>query len=371
MAYLFSAFSIEDLNLSNRIVVSPMCQYSANEGNANSWHLMHLGQMAMSGAGLVIIEATAVSPEGRITSGDIGLYNDENEKSLGFVLQEVRKHTNTKFAIQLAHAGRKASSNPPWKGGQQVSASEPNGWQALAPSAIAHGENEENPIPLDAKGIEIIKNAFVASALRAVSLGIEGIEIHMAHGYLLHEFLSPLSNKREDMYGGSLTNRMRFPIEVFRAVRDAVPKTTPVWVRVSATDWAENGWDLEQTIELVKELQKFGCTTVDVSTGGLSRNQTIKPSPSYQVSFAKRIKSETGATTIAVGLITEPEQAESIIVGGDADLVALGRGLLFNPRWPWHAAIQLGAQVDVPPQYWRSSPLKNENLFRAASTGGR
>ncbi|MBC3475006.1 NADH:flavin oxidoreductase/NADH oxidase [Pseudomonas taiwanensis] len=371
MAKIFSEFSIGDLTISNRILVSPMCQYSAHEGNANSWHLMHLGQMATSGAGLVIIEATAVIAEGRITSSDLGLYCDENEESLANVLKEVRKYTNTKFAIQLAHAGRKASSNPPWKGGRQVRTNDPGGWQTLAPSPIAHGQNEENPMPLDINGMANIKNAFVASALRAVRLGIDGIEIHMAHGYLLHEFLSPLSNHREDEYGGTLSNRMRFPIEVFKAVRAAVPVTTPVWVRVSATDWVEGGWSLDQTIALIKELQNFGCAAVDVSTGGLSREQVVKLGPGYQVPFAKKIKMETGATTIAVGLITKPEQAESIIVSGDADLVAIGRSLLFNPRWPWHAAANLGAQIDAPPQYWRSSPLNNQDIFKGAPTDSR
>ena len=283
----------------------------------------------------------------------------------------VRKYSPIALAVQLAHAGRKGSSHLPWEGGQLIPVSE-GGWVPYAPSALAHKEGEDLPQALDDAGLERVRAAFVAAAKRAMRLGLDAIELHSAHGYLLHEFLSPIANHREDRYGGSLDNRMRFPLEVFDAVRAAVPPDKPVGVKVSATDWVEGGWDLEQTIVYSRELQRRGVDWVDVSSGGISPAQQIPVKPSYQVPFAREVKQATGVNTIAVGLITEAQQAEEIIARGDANLVAIARGMLYDPRWPWHAAAELGASVEVPPQYWRSQPSEQKQLFdNAARTGGR
>ncbi|MGA9163737.1 MAG: NADH:flavin oxidoreductase/NADH oxidase [Thiobacillus sp.] len=363
MSKLFSPIRLDQLVLRNRIVISPMCQYSAENGLASDWHLIHLGQLALSGAGLLFIEATAVSPEGRISPGDLGLWSDETEAALAHVLQSVRRHSSMPIAIQLAHAGRKASTQVPWAGGQSI-APQNGGWQTLAPSALPFAADDSRPVALDEAGLQRVRSDFVSAAQRAHRLGIDVIELHAAHGYLLHQFLSPLSNVRTDQYGGSLQNRMRFPLEVFEALRDAVPADRPVGARISATDWVAGGWDLEQSIVFTRELQRRGCAFIDVSSGGLSPLQQIPVGPGYQVPFADRIRHETGLTTIAVGLITEPEQAEAIVASGQADMVALARGMLYDPRWPWHAAAKLGAQVDAPKQYWRSQPQALKNLFK-------
>ena len=370
MSPLFSPFSLGSLALRNRIVIAPMCQYSAVQGEASDWHLMHLGQLALSGAGLLIIEATAVEPEGRISPGDLGLWSDATAQALQRVLLAVRAHSAMPIAIQLGHAGRKASSQRPWEGGQLL-APQQGGWETLAPSAIAHGPHEAPPRSMTRADLQRVREAFVAAALRAQRIGIDAIEIHAAHGYLLHEFLSPLSNARSDEYGGSRENRMRFCLEVFDAVRAALPASLPVGIRISATDWVEGGWDLEQSVVLGRELRARGCAYVHVSSGGLSPLQKIALGPNYQVPLAERMRRETGLPTVAVGLITEPEQAEDIIAQGQADLVALGRAMLFDPRWPWHAAAKLGAQVQAPPQYWRSQPRGLETLFSDAKMGQR
>lgn len=354
MSSLFSPYSLENMPLTNRIVIAPMCQYSAVNGEATDWHIMHLGQLAMSGAGLLIIEATAVEPEGRITPADIGLWSDATEAALQRVINSVRHYSSMPLAIQLAHAGRKASTHVPWAGGQVVSAAD-GGWQTLAPSALPFAADDPVPQALDQAGMHRICQAFVSAAQRAQRLGLDAIEIHAAHGYLLHEFLSPLANQRTDAYGGALANRLRFPLEVFAAVRAAVPQL-PVGMRISATDWLEGGWDLAQSLVLAQQLRELGCAFIHVSSGGLTPQQKIALGPGYQVSFAASIKQATGLPTIAVGLITEAEQAEAIIAEGHADMVALARGVLYNPRWPWHAAAKLGAQVIAPPQYWRSQP---------------
>jgi 2,4-dienoyl-CoA reductase-like NADH-dependent reductase (Old Yellow Enzyme family) len=360
------------LTLPNRIVIAPMCQYSADgEGSATDWHLMHLGSLALSGAGLLTLEATAVSPEGRITAQDLGLYSDANEAALHRVLTALRTHSAMPIAIQLAHAGRKASSRQPWKGGTQVPISEPGGWPAVAPSAIAHGANEQAPVALDAAGLRKVRDDFVAAARRAARLGIDAIELHAAHGYLLHQFLSPLANRRTDAYGGSLENRLRFPLEVFDAVRAAFPAQRPVWVRLSASDWVDGGWNVEQSIAFGLALKARGCAAIHVSSGGVSSQQAIKLGPGYQVPFAQQLKAAVGLPTIAVGLITEPKQAEDIIASGQADAVALARAMLYDPRWPWHAAAQLGASVTAPPQYWRSQPRELKDLFENAHFGAR
>ena len=363
MSKLFSPITMGKLELSNRIVISPMCQYSAENGQATDWHLIHLGQMAFSGAGLLFIEATAVTPEGRISAGDLGLWSDQTEAALARVIQSIRQYSTMPIAIQLAHAGRKASSQVPWAGGQPI-APENGGWQTVAPSALPYDANSAPPLALDSDGLQQIRNHFISTAQRAHRLGIDVIELHAAHGYLLHEFLSPLSNNRDDQYGGTLENRMRFPLEVFDAIRSAIPDDTPVGIRISATDWVAGGWDIEQSVVFAKELQRRGCSFIDVSSGGLSPLQQIPAEAGYQVPFAERIRRETGLTTIAVGLITEPEQAETILASGQADMVALARGMLYDPHWPWHAAARLGAQVNAPKQYLRSQPREFKNLFK-------
>ncbi len=371
MSALFQPLQLDDLQLDNRIVIAPMCQYSAHDGNAADWHLVHLGQLAMSGAGLLILEATAVSAEGRITPGCLGLYSDANEAALARVLGAVRAISPIKLGLQLAHAGRKASSRVPWQGGQQIRAGEPGAWPAVAPSALPHLPTEDPPTALDRAGLRRVRDSFVAAARRAAQLGFDALEIHGAHGYLMHQFLSPLANQRSDEYGGSLANRMRFPLEVFEAVRDAFPAGRPVWARLSATDWVPGGWDIEGTLALAAELKSRGCAAVHVSSGGVSPQQAIPLGPGYQVSLAQHVKEAVGLPTLAVGLITEPEQAEAIIANGQADEIALGRAMLYNPRWPWHAAARLGAQVVVPPQYWRSQPREFKDLYQGASFGAR
>ncbi len=363
MSQLFSPFLLGRTKLENRIVIAPMCQYSAVDGLASDWHLIHLGQLAHSGAGLLIIEATAVTPRGRISPNDLGLWSEQTESALAAVLSKVRTYSNMPIAIQLAHAGRKGSSAVPWEGGGRLT-SEAGGWQTEAPSAVPWAEGEAAPTALDVQGMAEIRQAFVDAAIRAHRLGVKVIEIHAAHGYLLHQYLSPLANVRDDSYGGSLENRLRFPLEVFEAVRGAVPAEVAVGIRISATDWVEGGWDIEQSLAFAQALKQRTCDFIHVSSGGLSPLQQIPAGPGFQVPFAKRIRQATGLLTIAVGLITEPEQAEQIVANGEADLVALARGMLYNPRWPWHAAAALGAQVTAPPQFWRSKPMGVKSLFK-------
>jgi 2,4-dienoyl-CoA reductase-like NADH-dependent reductase (Old Yellow Enzyme family) len=366
MSQLFSPFSLGEMHLSNRIVIAPMCQYSAVEGSATDWHLMHLGHLALSGAAMLIVEATAVCPEGRITASDLGLYSDYNAAALARVMSAIRAYSPIRMALQLAHAGRKASVQVPWAGGAQIAPDRAGGWKAVAPSALAFNPGDETPAALDRGGMHHVVTQFAQAARRAAFLGFEGLEVHAAHGYLLHQFLSPLSNRREDEYGGSLENRMRFPLEVFTAVRDAFPRERPVWVRISATDWVSGGWNVDESIAFAHELKRRGCAAIHVSSGGLSPQQKIDLGPGYQVPFAKRIKEEAGVTTIAVGLITEAQQAEAILHKGEADAIAVARAALYDPRWPWHAAAQLGASVDAPSQYLRCQPSQYKTLFRPA-----
>jgi 2,4-dienoyl-CoA reductase-like NADH-dependent reductase (Old Yellow Enzyme family) len=370
MSALFSPIQLRNLKLSNRIMVAPMCQYEAINGEANDWHFTHINSLALSGAAMFCIEATAVEPIGRITYECLGLWDDATEAALTTVLTSVRKYSTAAVAIQLAHAGRKASSQRPWEGGQLIPLSE-GGWQPEGPSAVPHMEGEAPPRALDAAGLKRVRDAFVAATKRAERLRIDAIELHCAHGYLLHEFLSPVANKRTDQYGGSLQNRMRYPLEVFDAIRATFPGSKPVGVKVSATDWVEGGWDLEQTIEFVKELRRRGVDWVDVSSGGVSPLQKIPLGPGYQVPFAEAIRQATGVTTMAVGLITEAKQAEEIVASGKADMVALARAMLYDPRWGWHAAAELGGQVEAPPQYWRSQPSSQKALFGATRFGAR
>jgi NADPH2 dehydrogenase len=362
MSALFTSLSLRDLKLPNRVVVSPMCQYSADQGRATDWHLLHLGSLALSGAGMLCIEATAVEADGRISPADLGLYDDATEAALRPVLAAIRKHAKIAVTMQLAHAGRKASTHVPWQGGLQIPVAE-GGWATESSSALPQRPGEAPPIPLDATGLARVRDAFATAARRAARLGIDGLELHAAHGYLLHQFLSPLANQRTDAYGGSLANRMRFPLEVFDAVRAVFPAGKPVGVRVSATDWMDGGWDVEQTIAFVRELARRGVDWIDVSSGGISPHQKIVLGPGYQVPFAQAIKAATGITTMSVGMITAAAQAEDIIASGKADLVALARAMLYDPRWPWHAAAELGATVDAPPQYWRSLPAEHAGLF--------
>jgi len=367
---LFSPIRLRELALPNRIMVAPMCQYSAGGGVANDWHFVHISTLALSGAAMFCIEATHVEAIGRITPGCLGLWNDVTESALRPILASVRKHSKAAIAMQLAHAGRKGSSHKPWDGGQQIPLAE-GGWQTEGPSEIAHKEGELKPRALDVMGLKRVREAFVEATRRANRLGIDAIELHSAHGYLLHQFLSPISNRRNDRYGGSLQNRMRYPLEVFDAVRAVFPSKKPVGIKVSATDWVDGGWDLEQTIEFAKELKKRGVSWIDVSSGGVSPQQKISLSPGYQVPFAQAINEETGVTTMAVGLITEAAQAEEIVASGKADMVALARGMLYDPRWAWHAAAELGGEVYAPPQYWRSQPSTQKELFGKTTFGAR
>lgn len=372
MAQLFDPIALRGLVLPNRVIVSPMCQYSAQDGNANEWHVAHLSSLSLGGMGLLCLEATAVTPEGRISPGCLGLWSDENEAAMARLLKVIRAASPVKLAIQLGHAGRKASSAPPWQGGQLLAESD-GGWQPMGPSAVPHKPGEAVPTAMDAGDLSRVREAFVASAQRAIRLGFDAIELHAAHGYLLHQFLSPVSNQRNDEYGGSLENRMRFPLEVFHAIRAAVPGTIPVGVRLSGTDWLEDepGWTIEQTVELGLRLKESGVDWLDISSGGVSPRQKIPVGPGYQVHLAEAVKKQVGVPTMAVGLITEPRQAQDIVTAGQADMVALGRAMLYNPRWVWHAAAELGAQLEAPPQYWRSLPSGRNAIFLNTSFGMR
>lgn len=362
---LFQPIRIRNLDLSNRIVIAPMCQYSAKDGCMSDWHLIHLGQLALSGAALLTTEATAVLPEGRISHADVGLWNDQTETAMGRTLESIRRWSDMPIAIQLAHAGRKASTEVPWKGGVQLAPTHPLGWQTVAPSAIPFADGEAAPVALDREGLRRVRDAFAAAAARAGRIGIDGIQLHAAHGYLMHQFLSPLSNRRDDEYGGSLENRMRFPLEVFDEVRAAFPAERTISVRVSGTDWVEGGWDLEQTIAFAERLEERGCDAFHVSSGGLHAGQRIPVGPSYQVPLARAVKAAVRMPVVAVGLITGFEQAEAIVGTGDADLIALARTILYDPRWPWHAAAALGGRVRAPNQYLRSQPRQLDDLFES------
>lgn len=363
-SHLFSPINIGGLELANRIVIAPMCQYSAEDGRMTDWHVMHLGQLSHSGAGLLTVEATAVEPAGRITAADVGLWDDETEAAIATVVASIRRWSSMPLAIQLGHAGRKASCDLPWLGGAQLAPNHDRGWQTFGPSTVPFSPKDNLPVALDEAGLERIKNAFEQAARRSARLGFDAIQVHAAHGYLLHSFLSPLSNQRNDEYGGSLENRMRFPLEVFDAVRAAFPAERPVTLRVSATDWMEGGWDVPQTIALAQALEERGCAAINVSSGGLHVDQQIQISPSYQVPLARKVKEAVTIPVVAVGLITEPEQAEAIVATGDADMIGLARTILYDPRWPWHAAAKLQASVKAPPQYWRSQPSGLRTLFK-------
>jgi NADPH2 dehydrogenase len=373
MSLLFSPFHLPSprggLTLANRIVVAPMCQYAVQNGAASDWHLMHWANLFNSGAGLFTIEATAVVPEGRITPGCLGLWDDTTAHALANTLQRARALAPpTPVCIQLAHAGRKASSAAPWHGGQLI-ARDQGGWETFGPSALPQLPDEDAPTELDLAGLAHITAAFVDAARRADAMGIEAIELHAAHGYLLHEFLSPIANQRTDTYGGSFDNRIRFPLEVFSAVRQVFDGV--LGLRVSASDWIEGGWDVAQSTEFARRLKSLGCDFIHVSSGGISPAQKIALGAGYQVPFARDIRQASGLPTMAVGLITDAHQAEAILQAGDADLVALARAFLYEPRWGWHAAAALGGEVAAKENYWRCLPREAQAVFGKVSIGMR
>ena len=373
MSLLFTPFSLPSprggLTLPNRIVVAPMCQYSAVDGLAADWHLMHWGNLLNSGAGLVTIEATAVLPEGRISPGCLGLWDDATEAAMTDTLQRARRLAPaTAVCIQLSHAGRKASSAAPWDGGKLLSSSE-GGWETFGPSALPHLPTEAPPTVMSLEYMAQVRDAFVSAAQRAQRMGIDAIELHAAHGYLLHQFLSPLANQRTDAYGGSFENRIRFVLDVFTAVRAAYQGV--LGLRLSATDWVDGGWDLEQSTALAHRLKAAGCDFIHVSSGGVSPQQKITLGVGYQVPFARQIRAACGMATMAVGLITEPQQAEAVLQAGDADLVALARAFLYQPRWGWQAAAALGGTVAAKEAYWRCLPRDAQAAFGKVSIGMR
>jgi 2,4-dienoyl-CoA reductase-like NADH-dependent reductase (Old Yellow Enzyme family) len=355
MPHLFDSFSIRDLEFGNRVFVSPMCEYSSVDGYANDWHLVHLGSRAVGGAGLVLTEATAVLPEGRISPHDLGIWKDEHVDFLKRIVSFIHEQGSV-AGVQLAHAGRKASTRRPWEGDGVVPESE-GGWQnVMAPSAIQFADNYPTPQALTVDGIQQVVRAFADAARRACDAGFRVIEIHAAHGYLIHEFLSPLSNHRDDTYGGSFENRTRLIREIVTAVRSSWPKGAPLFVRISATDWVEGGWDLEQSIELARSLKQLGVDLIDCSSGGTVPHAKIPAGPGYQTPFAQRIRHETEILTGAVGMITSPVQAEQIIGTGQADAIVIAREFLRDPYWPLHAAKELGQSISWPVQYLRAAP---------------
>lgn len=364
---LFSKVKIGSISLENRIVIAPMCQYSAANGQATDWHLMHYGNLALSGAGLLIVEATAVCSAGRISYADLGLWDKNTAQALAKVVNFIRLHSSASLAIQLNHAGRKASSDLPWKPAGFLPTDSAEGWQTVAPSAVPLVSGGTVPMELTKVQIKEIIEQFVQAAKRAISIGFDAIELHGAHGYLMHQFLSPVTNKRTDEYGGSLENRMRFVLELFDTLKQELPANFPIGIRISATDWIDGGWDLEQSIQLSKALEKRGCAYIHVSGGGLDGDLQKLPKleAGYQLPFAEAIKKEVNLPVIGVGLITQPEQAEAALQEEKADLIAIGRGAIYDPRWGWHAAAALGAQLKAPSQYLRCQPHEYKDLFDA------
>ncbi len=352
---LFSPTRLAGLELANRIVVSPMCQYSADDGVASDWHLNHLGMLANSGAGMVVVEATGVERRGRITHGCLGIYSDDCEAALARVVAHCRRYGAAKLGIQLAHAGRKASASRPWEGSRALVAGE-DPWETIAPSAIPFGPNWHVPREMAAADMERVRDAFVGAARRAVRIGFDAIELHAAHGYLIHSFVSPISNTRSDGYGGSLEARMRFPLEIAEAVRAVVPRATPLGARITGADWIDGGLTAEDAVTFAKALKAAGLDFVCISSGGVSTDSRPPQTASLNAPLAEKVKREAGIATRVVGLISTPKQAEAIVTDGKADMVALARAFLDNPHWSWHAAQSLGAEVPRPPQYQRAAP---------------
>ena len=352
---LFQPLTIRDLTFTNRVAVAPMCQYSAKDGVAQDWHLQHYGSMAASGPGLIVMEATGVSPDGRISPGCLGLYNDHCEAGLARLVASVKSFGHSKIAVQLGHAGRKASSHLPWGGRGAVPPAQ-GGWPLIAPSALAFDDSFPVPAEIGAYDFDRVRLAFADAAIRANRAGVDVVEIHSAHGYLLHQFLSPLTNKRGDAYGGKLDGRMRFPLEVVRAVRRVWPLGKPLGIRISATDWVDGGFTPDEAVVYLNTCKAEGVDYVCVSSGGLVPDAKIPTGPGYQVHLAAKIKAETGLITRAVGMIADPHQAEAILAKGQADVIAIGRAFLDDPRWCWRAAEALGAEPPIPPQYLRAGP---------------
>ena len=353
MSILFSPLRLKDITFKNRLTISPMCQYSALDGFASDWHLVHLGSRAVGGAALIIQEATAVSPEGRITPEDLGIYLDEHIPGLQRITRFIKAQGSI-AGIQLAHAGRKASHRSPWKGGEQISANDPEGWRTVGPNDLPFYAQEEAPKALDIAGIQKVISDFRSASVRALEAGYEVLEIHAAHGYLIHQFLSPLCNQRLDAYGGSFDNRIRLLLEIISAVKTVWPATLPLFVRISATDWTPGGWEEEDSVSLCKILKDKGVDLIDCSSGGIIPGVKITAGPGYQVPFAEKIRKETGMLTGAVGMILDADQAESILQNGQADLIFLGRESLRNPHFPLQAAFQLGEKIIWPLQYERA-----------------
>ena len=349
---LFEPIQLGGITLPNRVVIAPMCQYSADDGCTSDWHLAHLGTMACSGAGLFVVEKTNVAREGRITHGCTGLYNDHNEAAMARAVQVYRGITRNPIGIQIGHAGRKASSQEPWRGGKALGPGE-SPWPTVAPSAIAFGEGWHVPRELSREEIRGLVDAFVAATLRAKRIGFDVVELHSAHGYLLQQFLSPLSNHRTDEYG---KERMKFPLEVVRAVREVWPKERALGIRINATDWVDGGWTPEEAVVYARELKRIGLDFICVSSGATVPYAKIPAAPGFQVGFAEKVRKEAGIKTRAVGMIADADQAEEILASGKADMVAMARALLDNPRWVWHAAERFGVKIDYPPQYARSHP---------------
>lgn len=360
MTHLFSPFSMRGLTLDNRIVLSPMCQYAADNGRASQWHMVHLGTYALSNVGLIITEATGVEPVGRISPWCLGLYTDEQQEALTRVIGFCREYGNAKFGVQLAHAGRKSSVLPSFMIRRALTPEE-GGW---TPICSSYYEDNVHPPPavMDLEAIERVKAAWGDATRRAGEIGVDLIELHFAHGYLINQFLSPLINKREDAYGGSLENRMRFGLEVFEICRRAFPDDRPIGVRISAVDWVPGGWDIGDSVAFCRELKKRGCDYICTSSGGVSLEQKIDAKPGYQVPFAEAVRREAGIPAMAVGQINQTAQAEEILADGKADLIALGRGLLANPRWAWTAAAELGVFLKYPPRYRVCHPRMGSDL---------
>jgi 2,4-dienoyl-CoA reductase-like NADH-dependent reductase (Old Yellow Enzyme family) len=365
---LFSPTTLRELEFPNRIVVAPMCQFSAENGLADDWHLMHLGSLAVSGVGLMIAEATGVEAQGRITPGCLGLYNDEQEEALDRGIRFCRRHGEAKIALQLAHAGRKASTAVPWNGSGPLDPSA-GAWQTISASPLPFADGWPTPSPMSLTDMDRVRDAFVQAAERAARLDFDVIELHAAHGYLLNQFLSPIANHRDDEYGGSLENRMRYPLDVFAAVRAVWPEGKPLGIRISATDWQEPGWTIEESVVLAGELKALGCDFIDVSSGGNSASQppVANAEQGYQVPLSAQIKAEAEIPTIAVGMIRDPQYAEDVVASGKADFVALARGLLYETHWAWRAAEELGAEAPYPRQYIRAQPKNWPNAFPGRS----
>ena len=368
---LFEPLALRSLTLANRVVVSPLCQYSGVEGCVQPWHFAHLGGLVRGGAGLVFVEATAVAPAGRITHGCLGLYDDDCEDAFADLLRYLRSVGPAKIALQIGHAGRKGSSGRPWEGGAQIPAAA-GGWATVAPSALPIHAHEESPRAVGAAELELLRQQFIDTVHRAERLGFDAVEVHAAHGYLLHQFLSPVANQRDDEFGGTLENSMRFPLAVIAAARAAWPAHKPLGVRISATDWVQgSGWDVPEATTFSQRCEALGVDWIDVSSGGVSPQQKITLGPGYQVPFARAVKAAVKVPVMTVGLITDGSQAEAILANGDADLIAVGRGMMNDPHWAWRAAAALGTTIDAPRQYWRSQPRETAHLFGDITFGQR